>query len=593
MLKLLILFVILMTGCFASESQNNNNNNNTDTTSFWFNVSTFNYIKSRELDILFQIDSSGSMREAQTRLRARFGELIKVLKTFPRGMPNVHIGVSTTDIGTYTYNVFGCEGPGDDGLLLKGSCANPLGQNFIIDVEAAGCNIERDADSGICSNHKCAQENCDVSAFTVNGVATEPAGLIFAEDDDGCPRCRNYTGEDIESVFDCISDVGTSGCGFEQHFESLLRSLDQSFNKNQGFIRHDSYLAILFVTDEDDCSAKHPGTIFDDADTSISGNLGPLSSFRCTEFGIVCDEPWERAMSESTMTYTNCHSRSHDDLNNLLQPVSTYINFLSSIKPQEQTIVGALAGPVNNGNLRVSFDEISWPYLQNGCSPPDNSIYAVSGIRLSEFVNYYNINETNAGFNSICDNDYTPALERFGVILKNKMMDGCPDFPLEGCPDPPAAFGMQGITSLSPELSEVCNPTCDVKIIEPDGQSRSIGPCPEDYKDGHPDSKDPNLPVEACWHVVWAPECSNEIINYGPSRGAAIRVSTRRNPNPGTRFQASCLGFQNSETICNDDIDNDYDGLVDSEDPDCLKEINDNNTKYFRQSYCKYNKYLL
>ncbi|MBU1221652.1 hypothetical protein KKF97_17760 [Myxococcota bacterium] len=568
MLKLLILFVILMTGCFGSESQNNNNNN-TDTTSFWFNVSTFNYIKSRDLDILFQIDTSGSMREAQTRLRSRFSELITVLKRFPGGLPNIHIGVSTTDIGTYNYNVGGCEGVGDDGMLLKGACANPVGQNFIVDVEAAGCNIERDADSGNCSNHKCAQENCDVSAFTVNGVEKEPAGLMFAEDDDGCPRCRNYSGEDINSVFDCISDVGTSGCGFEQHFESLLRALVPHNTKNPEFIRHDAFLAILFVTDEDDCSAKQPGNIFDDSDTSISGNLGPLSSFRCTEFGIVCDEPWERGMSESSMTHTNCHSRPAADPDNYLWPVSTYINFLTTIKPLDHTVVGALAGP-DNGILRVSLDENSWPYLQNVCSPPDSSIYAVSGIRLSEFVNYFNSNGTNWAFNSICDNDYTPALQRFGFEIKNKMIEGCPDFPLEGCPDPPAAFGMQGITSLSQELSESCNPVCNVKIIEPDGQSRSIGQCPEDYKDGHPDKRDPNLPVEACWHVVWAPECSNEIINYGPSRGAAIRVSIRSTPPLlGSIIEASCLGFQNTETICNDTIDNDYDGLVDSKDPDC------------------------
>jgi hypothetical protein len=86
----------------------------------------------------------------------------------------------------------------------------------------------------------------------------------------------------------CIADVGTGGCGFEQQLEASLKALTpseprawtragyvpprfldergtidgdlgQGERANAGFLRPDSVLAILILTDEEDCSVSDYG----------------------------------------------------------------------------------------------------------------------------------------------------------------------------------------------------------------------------------------------------------------------------------------------------------------------------------------------
>jgi len=534
-------------------------------------ISDFSAVQAstRDVDILFMIDTSKSMELEQETLRRNFANLMLVLKEISGGLPNVHIGVISPDLGAYNYEIGGCDGVGDDGKLLKGAgCANPVGQNFIIDVEPAGCTINRDDDTNLCSADDCSQANCEQAAFTVDGVSTEPAGLTLQVDDDGCPRCRNYTSQSLEDVFQCMADIGTGGCGFEQPLEAVYRSL--TANKNPGFIRSNAYLALFLISDEDDCSAKEPGTIFDTQYTGLEDNLGPLNSFRCTEFGIVCDQAWNRIVLGGVENYTNCHSRSATDNNNLLKPISTYVQFIQSVKSSELIIAGAIAGPYNNGNLAVKADEYGWPELDPICGGDEG---AVPGVRLYEFVASFISNEDDLSwaYTSICNADYSQALEGLGEKIKALVEVQCITTPLKGCPDPAAANGLTPITSLPSNEASVCEAVCEVKDILADNSITPIYMCPSDYPSGnpgHPEKRDPNLPVDQCWHVRYNDSCAEQA-NFGPSRGAEIIISRKTNPAPGTSASITCAGFPLTEMLCQDDIDNDFDGLTDCEDPDC------------------------
>jgi hypothetical protein len=64
----------------------------------------------------------------------------------------------------------------------------------------------------------------------------------------------------VAGAFSCIAQLGPDGCGYEQSLEAMYRALDPAVNP--GFIRDDAALAVLFITDEDDCSAR---------DTSLYG----------------------------------------------------------------------------------------------------------------------------------------------------------------------------------------------------------------------------------------------------------------------------------------------------------------------------------
>jgi hypothetical protein len=78
-----------------------------------------------------------------------------------------------------------------------------------------------------------------------------------------------------EVAASCVPDVGTEGCGFEQPLESMLKALwpasddtitfsegdSHGEDANEGFLREDSLLVVIVVSDEDDCSTRD-GSIF-------------------------------------------------------------------------------------------------------------------------------------------------------------------------------------------------------------------------------------------------------------------------------------------------------------------------------------------
>jgi hypothetical protein len=183
------------------------------------------------------------MGEEQSSLVDNFANFLSVLGNLPGGLPNLHVGVVSSNVRVGGFIITGCDGEGDDGILQnepRAACTAPNGF-FIEDVLAP----------------------------------------------DGQTRIKNYTGT-LEETFSCIAELGTDGCGFEQHLESVKRALDSAATpQNQGFLRPDAALLIIIVADEDDCSASNP-MVFDPMDMTLSSPLGPLTSFRCTEFGVRC-----------------------------------------------------------------------------------------------------------------------------------------------------------------------------------------------------------------------------------------------------------------------------------------------------------------
>src|SRR5688572_6560767 len=65
----------------------------------------------RDLDLLFVVDDSASMADKQNNLAINLPNFINVLSTLEGGLPNVHMGVVTTDMGTKGTQV-AAAGPG-------------------------------------------------------------------------------------------------------------------------------------------------------------------------------------------------------------------------------------------------------------------------------------------------------------------------------------------------------------------------------------------------------------------------------------------------------------------------------------------------
>ena len=100
----------------------------------------------------------------------------------------------------------------------------------------------------------------------------------------------NYDG-DISDAFSCIAALGDKGCGFEGQLKSVRWSLDpvNPPRGNEGFLREDATLAVVLITNEDDCSVPDDSDLADPTQTRMADPLGPFQSFRCNEFGHLCN----------------------------------------------------------------------------------------------------------------------------------------------------------------------------------------------------------------------------------------------------------------------------------------------------------------
>jgi hypothetical protein len=507
-------------------------------------------------DLLLVIDDSGSMSEEQAQLQSQLGALFARLNVDPRQAPNLHVGVTSTNLGTAPYEHTYClPADADGGRLLGRECLAPGNPGYLIDVAPEGCAITRDPDTGECLAHDCTQAHCD---------AVEPGTLLAADAYSGCPRCRNHA-EGIADALSCMAGLGASGCGFEQPLEAMRLALDDH-PENAGFLREDSFLTVLFLTDEDDCSAADP-RLFDASDLS----LGPLSSFRCFEQGVTCDVN-DR---DTPGPRTGCVPR--EDPESLLHPVSRYVDFLGGLRDPLLLSVAAIAGPVNDGAASVSQDASGWPQLDPTCTAASGT--ATPAFRLAALARAFNTPDALAwAFTSICSATYVSALDGLGEDLRRMSATACTGYPLAGCADPAAAHGEPGDGNV---CNDACLPQCEVREVEqrdtPGEATWWVPPCLEVCPDGYcagntdpalahaggfPAELDPELPVDRCWSVTLDPQCVD-------SRQAAIRLSRRVAPPPRSFVVFSCYTISPTESLCNDGVDNDEDCLVDLDDPDC------------------------
>src|SRR5512138_1410707 len=95
----------------------------------------------RDVDLLFLVDDSSSMRASQDNLRRNFPVLMNALENIPGGLPNVHIAVASSDMGAGDGSIAGCDSTGGKNGVFqytaRGNCtATSLdpGATFISNV---------------------------------------------------------------------------------------------------------------------------------------------------------------------------------------------------------------------------------------------------------------------------------------------------------------------------------------------------------------------------------------------------------------------------------------------------------------------------
>jgi hypothetical protein len=382
-------------------------------------------VVNRDLDVLLLMDNSPGMSDNQAALVRALPSWINTLSGFDGGLPNLHIGVATSD----------------------------LGSSASLDGVAPGIGMGQGACNG----------TGDGGALRTNAAVT---GAFVS--DVGLPdhtRSVNYIGN-LADVLSTTATTGDQGCGFEQHLRATVTAVS-GLPASAGFLRPEANLAILILADEDDCSVSHNG-FFNPADV---GGLGPLQSFRCTQFGLICDGPDDMTAIGAR---TGCRPRPDSPY---IDDVAPLVDALVAVKGDRRRVMASvIAGtptPVEIGRWTVN-NVPDAPLLAHSCTfTPASGSTAVAdpAVRLSAAVDQLG---APSSFETICAADLGPTLARIGGQMRQLLGDPC----LDGV----ALFD----ASTAPGLQPSCEVT-DVRDGAPD-QPESIPACAVG-----------TAPTTACW----------------------------------------------------------------------------------------------
>jgi hypothetical protein len=385
------------------------------------------------VDILIMIDNSSEMTLMQEKLYNQLPAFIAALESLfvP---PSLHLAIVSSDMGA----------PGD-------STAAIMCSNF--------------GDQGEFQSAPRSNATSTPPVTCTSSTIASPTGLTdsnhtFISDVDNMP---NFT-DPLASVVQCIALLGDAGCGFEHQLASIDRALGADGlgpapSQNEGFLRPNAYLAILMLTNEDDCSAPANTTIYslNGDQQNISNPDGPIANYRCNggpRGGHLCQDPHAanptayftpplKPSSDAQGTppildLVNCED--NETGTSALTPVSQFVNDIKALKPlpDNQILVAAIAAPATpysvvwtpeEGGQNTQPGEL-WPNVMHSCGPsgayvnPAATDLSTDGsfgdpaVRIAQFTNAF----PNSVLGSICDPNFSSVLStlasRIGQLIE-------------------------------------------------------------------------------------------------------------------------------------------------------------------------------
>jgi hypothetical protein len=211
------------------------------------------------LDLLLVIDQSSGMSQAQETLAGALEPFMIALVDASDLNVDVHVAVTTTDASSPCSGTVCTKDP-DSG--------EPSVGGFYRDAPPRYCGATR-APNGRCRGHGC----------TASASNCQDARATLTEDPStGCPRCRSIARETW--IADAQHPVrwGQVGTPYSGSIQALVTAVTPA--TAPGFRRAGALLAIVVLTDKDDCSVSSP-------DFYLLESL-PETSYRCFAAGMSC-----------------------------------------------------------------------------------------------------------------------------------------------------------------------------------------------------------------------------------------------------------------------------------------------------------------
>jgi hypothetical protein len=203
---------------------------------------------------------------------------------------------------------------------------------------------------------------------------------------------------------------------------------DGTVDANAGFLRPDAYLGVILITNEDDCSVPDDSDLIDASQTHMSDPYGPLWSFRCNEFGHLCNinGTLQHPVRGVNNDLTGCVS--DDTATGKETRIADEIAFLKSLKSDpNQILVAAITGPVTP--YSVAMRDVT---LADGNTEPQPSTvhsctensgeYADPSVRIQQWVEGFG---DNGLLLPICADSFEPALTRIAKVIGQHLGPAC------------------------------------------------------------------------------------------------------------------------------------------------------------------------
>ncbi len=462
----------------------------------------------RELDLVFMIDNSPSMAPKQAKLQAQFPNLITALQdpNNNNALPDLRIAIIDSDLGTGGAYSNGSCGPK---LLPDGTTSvyGDLGRFQMIGAQSCGVT--------------------DSNAMWLEYKSGKPVN--FAPP----------AGGDISTVFACLAGgLGTLGCGEEhqlQAFEFALAASGIGNEAQQKMLRPEAYLGLVFLSDEDDCSAAPNDGLFGDK-PELRGESASLRcstrAYACSGQNLTTPPPGYPTSQSFQANFASCAPRTDYCPGTLdgntkstydtsgptdCNPLTDYRRIAREIRglkadPDNQILVAGIFGWPLGGDMKNAepvkfalrpnpniadtthpeiYDYWSLCYDPNhGPRNPDPTTGfdadawgwgAGPGIRESAFVDEFGANGLKF---SICETDYTAAMSEIGQAIAVKLENLCVNYklwmnPATGRPDCRVAWRTVNTSTNPPTYTESPQslPQCDPSYSLTNPPPDQVGDC--------------------------------------------------------------------------------------------------------------------
>lgn len=517
-MKIRFAFLLVMVGLIATVSSCNNRSLNA------LNPCTINGVvqnvpvnPQRALDLLILIDDSPSMEQEQAKLAEQVPRLVNLLLTggvdtdgsrpvgdFP-AVESLHVGIITPDLGYSTEPPTSYSPPDDFNPTPACELNDGAGKAGFMQTDGL---IDHDDDAAT------PRVMCEAQ--------TPPEGTLYL----------NYP-EPGSDAADLVSDVEcvtgqTNGCGFEQQLEAILASDRNS--ANEGFNREDALLAVILITDEDDCSTTDP-RVFDVEPRASNPYQGPFTTSDELQFNLRC---W-------------AHSEA-------LQQIERYVSGIADLKADpSQVVFAAITGIPEQVECTDCTEaeryqailsdqdmeeepnpataDTQGQQLRPACTASDGSGSAAPARRIVEVAQGLAA-DTAVGtvVESICAADYAPALNAIVDRIAAALRQLCLPRPLNR-----NSAGLVG---------------CEVREVQPEGQTcatagRGREPGPVGEEDGREVCRVTQLPSASGvpdglgWYYDDFPE-TQEVCSFNPTQ-QRVSFTDGAAPVSGARIRFECL----------------------------------------------------